>query len=366
MRSPRLRIALVAPRYLPHVGGVEVHVAQLAAHLARMGDAVDVLTHEPDRRLPRGETAGGVTVRRFPIVGSQNYALSPRLWAYLRDGGERYDIVHAHSYHATAALAAGWLARAPFVFTPHYHGTGHSPFRAWLHRLYRPAGRSLVARADAVICVTQAEAALLTSHFRHAAGRVVTIPNGVDTETPRSTQARSTAHPVVLAAGRLERYKNTHLVLAALPYLDRATRVVVIGDGPERAALGAQARRLGVADRVRLLGIRPADEARAWLATADVVACLSAHEAFGMVPLEALTTGTPVVASDIPAHRELAGFATGGGLDLVDAAMPPPELAGRLSEAIRSGRVPPARAHDWAWVAARTREVYRAVLDRPS
>ena len=73
-----MRIELVAPRYLPHAGGVEVHVSQLARHLSEQNDSVEVFTHETDPSLPLVERLDGICVRRFRALASQDFAISPR------------------------------------------------------------------------------------------------------------------------------------------------------------------------------------------------------------------------------------------------------------------------------------------------
>ena len=173
-----MRIGIVANAYHPDIGGVETHVKRLCAGLLAAGDEVEVITQHRSRSE---ETVDGVLVRRFPLtVKAANYRLSMGLWRWLRRNADRYDVLHAHSYHALAALPAALTNRTPLVFTPHYHGTGHSRLRAALHPLYRPLGRRIVARAGRVICVTKAERELLVSHFPEARDRMVVVPNGTD------------------------------------------------------------------------------------------------------------------------------------------------------------------------------------------
>ena len=101
----------------------------------------------PTAGCPRLEHDGAVVVRRFrSIVPGQRDAQAPTLWAWIASRRADYDLMHFHSYHALVS-AASLVARPPVVFTPHYHGTGHSPARAALHHVYRPVGRQCVRRA---------------------------------------------------------------------------------------------------------------------------------------------------------------------------------------------------------------------------
>lgn len=356
-----MRVALVSPRFPPDVGGVEEHVARLARHLAGAGVDVEVLTQSgpgPARR----ETVDGVTVRRFRLpLPSRPDVPAPGLVAALARL-EDVDVVHAHSYHALPALAAAMTARRiPVVLTPFFHGSGHSRLRNALHVAYRPLGRRLVARADAVVAVSPSEAVLLDNRFG-AGGKTTIVPCGVTAaplgrpyERPRAT---------VLACARLEPYKRVDALITAVALLDDGVELVVVGDGPARRDLEALAARLGVAHRVVFAGrIGDAELAR-WWGTAAVFASASDHESFGLTVAQALSAGIPTVASDIPAHRDVAAMAGPTAIGLVPTV--PPALAGALRRALDlPGWTPGAGLlPGWGDVARRTLALYRSVLGR--
>src|SRR5580704_12233151 len=238
-----LRVAQVVSFYHPRIGGVETHVQSLAQGCAEAGDDVVVLTHQVGD-APAEEWIGAIRVLRFPMtVPARNYSLSLRLFSYLRRHAADFDIVHVHSYHTVIGHAAV-RSRLPFVFTPHYHGTGHTPFRALLHRLYWPAGARLFRAADAVICVSEVERNLVIKDFPGIAGKAVTIPNGTNQKlvTP-ADDGSSFDDPVVLTVGRLERYKNVDRIIDAFRALPFQATLVVVGDGPDRARLAGTFRR---------------------------------------------------------------------------------------------------------------------------
>jgi len=367
-----MKIAYVAPRYAPSIGGVEVHVARLASRMAALGHEVEVLAQEPNGALPPVEVMDGVTVRRFPLLlPSAAYALAPALWAHLRQHGQGYHVVHAHGYHALPALGAALSPCRSLVFTPHYHGGGHTPLRQLLHHPYRVAGRHILRRARHVICVSRAEAELVRAHFPPATGRLRVIPNGVDTEGLRQARPYPDAGTVFLCVGRLESYKNVDLAVRALALIDGPATLCVIGDGPQRVALQRLAARLGLRDRVRFLGHVPTRDLWRWYRTASVLIALSRHEAFGLTLREALVAGAAVVASDIPAHRELGELGELGGfasdaLRLLSPDVAPDTVANALRDlaparAISAPRVPPGIL-SWDDVAARTAALYQNYL----
>ena len=355
-----MRIGVVTNAYHPDIGGVETHVRRLCAALAAAGDEVEVLTQHP---LGSTGTVDGVLVRRFPLtVAAPNYRFSLALWGWLHRHAGRYDLLHAHSYHALAALPAALTNRTPLVFTPHYHGTGHSRLRAALHPVYRPVGRRIVARAGRIICVTRAERELISRHFPEAAGRLVVIPNG--TEPARRLGTPPERGRGILCVGRLERYKRIDRIIRAMRHLSADHRLDVVGAGPARAELEQLAARLGLdGERVVFHGRLTDDAFAARMAACSAAVSASGHEAFGLAVADALSAGIPTVASFIPAHREIAALA-GPGVPLW-LVNPDDEIA--LADALRvaagTARAEHAgnRLPTWSDVVHATREVYAAV-----
>jgi glycosyltransferase involved in cell wall biosynthesis len=352
------RVALLAPRYAPSVGGVEVHVAGIAAGLAARGDDVHVLTQA---RRASTRRDGVIAVHAFrEVVPSRAYPVAPGMVRWLRRHTDQLDVVHAHSYHGVPALMAALAASGPVVFTPHFHGTGHTSVARLVHRAYGGVGRRIFERADRVLCVSHAEAALVAQHHPTVQERIEVIPNGVDVDAIERAEPFASASPVVLVLGRLVPYKRVETVLRAVAGLDRDAELVVVGDGGERTGLERLAADLGVAARFR--GHVASSEVARWLRTAAVVVSASEQEAFGLTLLEALTAGARVVASDLPAHREVAGaWSDGDAVRLV-------EDRARLTDAIRDqldgGRLPAHRRPRWSWrdVADRVAAAYDDVL----
>jgi glycosyltransferase involved in cell wall biosynthesis len=358
-----VRIAQVVSSYVPRIGGVETHVRRLAQGCVRAGDQVTVLTHQVGGS-PVDEWIGAVRVLRFPLtVNSRNYPLSLSLFGYLRSHTADFDLVHVHSYHTLVGHAAV-SSRLPFVFTPHYHGTGHTPFRAVLHRLYRPAGARQFRVADAVICVSEVERDLVIKDFPGVAGKVATIPNGTDPKLLAPDEGRvSLGAPVVLTVGRLERYKNVELIIDAFRTLPSAAILVVVGDGPDRARLERRAQATEPGWPVLFTGRISDPMLDRLLAQANIVTSASDHEAFGLTLAEGLASGTRVVASAIPAHIE---FARRAGADAPVALVDPRDtrhFTDLLAAFLLAGRVPAGdlKLPSWADVVEDTRDLYSRV-----
>lgn len=355
-----MRIALVTPRYPPALGGVENHVQRLAQRAAERGHEVEVITQDAASHKAQITARDGVSVRAFPLtVRHGHYALSTSLGSYLRRYARNYDLVHAHNYHATPALLASLSGPRAFVFTPHYHGTSDSRLRRGLHHIYRPAGRAIVSRAQRVICVSGREAALLRRDFPASSEFVRVIPNGVDRREIDAAQPFAEPRRVVLSAGRLAHYKQVERILEAVAQLGDEYSLCVTGDGPERDALAARAGVLGLGPRAAFRGVVERDELLRWFKTARVYVTMSRIEAMPLTPLEVLAAGTPVVASDIDAHREIAE-SSHGSMELISPDASPHEVASAIDRAA-SCVVTEAETLDWTEVGDRTLEVYEEI-----
>jgi glycosyltransferase involved in cell wall biosynthesis len=302
-----MRIAQVVSAYHPRVGGVEKHVQRLAHGCVEAGDQVTVCTHQIDDS-PAEEWVGGVRVLRFPLtVRANNYPVSIALFRHLQAHAAEFDLVHAHSYHTLMGHAA-IRTKLPFVYTPHYHGTGHSPLRAMLHRVYRSIGTKQLNAADAVIANSDAEKRRLLKDFPWIAQKITTILPGADPIGPGAADNNplDLVGPVVLVVGRLERYKNVDLVLDAFGSISANANLVIVGEGPDRARLETYASDRASGRPIRFTGKISDDLLHQLLARANLVVAASDHEAFGLSVAEGLAAGARVLASDIPAHNEIA------------------------------------------------------------
>lgn len=355
-----MRVAQVTARYSPSIGGVQTHVRRLAEGCASSGDQVTVLTHQESGSPPE-EWIGQVRVLRFPCtVKLANFPVSRQLFRYLQVHAPDFDVVHSHDYHTVVSQAAA-RSGLPFVFTPHYHGTGGTPLRAMLHPVYRPLGGKLFAAASAVICVSDAERGLVVKDFPAAEAKIRVVPNGTD---PRTRPARRAAAPeetrMVLVLGRLERYKNVELLIRAFASRPMGASLVIAGEGPDRRRLEQITASLGASVSVKFRGRVSDQELGTLLDSADVVASASAHEAFGLAIADGLAAGARVVASDIPAHREIGRLAGEGAPIMFVNPADTRECAAALAASLDLGPVPVAgtRLPTWADVAGRTRELY--------
>jgi glycosyltransferase involved in cell wall biosynthesis len=352
-----MKIAMVSEHASPlaalggvDAGGQNVHVAELSAALVRRGHDVSVYTRRDDPDLPdRVETPQGYTVVHVP-AGPAEKLPKDELLAYMGPFAQfldqawsmdRPDVAHAHFWMSGIAtqLAARHLD-LPAVQT--FHALGVVKRRHQGAQDTSPQDRlrleTMVARTATWVAATCTDEVFELMRMGRSRNRISVVPCGVDLDlfTPEGSGApRGDLHRVV-SVGRFVPRKGFDTVVRALTHMPD-TELVIIG-GPDRSQLDSdpEARRLldlaaelGVADRVRLHGSVARADMPAILRSADVVACTPWYEPFGIVPLEAMACGVPVVAS-----------AVGGMLDTVVH-----DVTGRLVKPKRPDEVAKAINH---------------------
>lgn len=327
IRSTGLRVALVCPYSLAVPGGVQGQVLGLARALRAHGVATQVIG-PCDGPPPRaGVRSVGSTIACAANGSVAPIALDPaalrRTLEILAD--ERPDVVHLHEPLVPGPNLAALLAsRIPAVGT--FHASGRVPAYQWL----RPALRAFANRLRVRTAVSS-EAAALAERWLGGVCRV--LPNGVDVERFAKADRWPTGDRAILFVGRHEPRKGLEVLLEAFAGLPADDTVLwVAGEGPATAHLKAAAGSRPGADRVQWLGRISDDELAGRLRAATVFCAPSLHgESFGIVLLEAMAAGTPIVASDISGYRDVA---RGGQEALLVAPGDPSTLRDGLLEVL--------------------------------
>ncbi|MFJ5974656.1 glycogen synthase [Streptomyces sp. NPDC093060] len=384
-----MRVDLLSREYPPQIyGGAGVHVDHLSRQLRRL---VDLRVHCFGG--PRQEA--NVTGHRPPLeladanTALQAMGIAPAMAAATAGA----DVVHSHTWYANIA---GHLAKL-------YHGTPHvitahslEPLRPWKaeqlgggYALSSWAERTAIEAADVVIAVSRA---MGQDVLRCLPGldpdRVVVIHNGIDTEefSPVTDTSRlaplgvRTDRPTVVCVARLTRQKGLLHLLRAAPHLTPGTQLVMCVSAPDTPELAegftALAREVTGrgADVVLVREPLSRDTLRQLLSQADVFACPSVYEPMGIVNLEAMACGTPVVATAVGGIPEVVADGETGLLvplvadeeafakDLavhVNELLADPERARRMG---RAGRCLAESRFSWATAAARVHAVYQSLI----
>lgn len=322
-----MKIAMVSEHANPlaalgevDAGGQNLHVAELSAALCRQGHDVTVYTrHDDSRQRPMVRAGAGYRVVHVP-AGPGTRLPKDKLLPYMGDFGEFLatswrrdppDVVHAHFWMSGLAsvLAARDLG-LPVVQTFHalgvvkrrYQGCADTspPERVRLERL--------IGKSVSRVAATCSDEVFELARLGLPRSRVSVVPCGVDLArfTAEGEPAATSAPRRIVSVGRLVPRKGFATTISALAGVPDTELVIAGGpeqgrlaDDPEARRLTELARRAGVADRVRLLGQVSRSDMPALLRSADVVVCTPWYEPFGIVPLEAMACGVPVVAAAV-------------------------------------------------------------------
>ena len=388
-----LRILHVVPYYEQAwaYGGIPRLATAMTHALARRGHQVTVCTTDAcdagsrARIAPILERGGNPDVRIFRNISNHaayhwQFFTPIGLASYLRRTGPDFDVAHLHACHnLPTSIGAAMLARAgvPYVLAP--NGTAPAiERRVRIKRLYdRVAGRHVEPGAARILAVSEAERRQLRE-LGVADGRIVLVPNPVD-EREFAVKANADGFrrthgvdgaPLVLFLGKLTPRKGVDVLVRAFGRLSRNVRLVVAGnDMGSLPAIEQVARALNVTDRIHVIGLQRGRARLDALAAADVLVYPSRDEVFGLVPLEALMCGTPVVVCNDSGCGEVVGSIGGGHIVPHGDA---DALAGAIESILAAPPLWRARAHragervrsrfSTDVVAARLEDVYLEVL----
>jgi rhamnosyl/mannosyltransferase len=297
-----MHIVHVGKYYPPYRGGIETVVEQLCRGLASRGIAVTAVVSNDGKETVEEQVEGVRVVRLGRSAEVNSQPLNPRLIRTLRE--LRFDVLHFHTPNPIGALAVLAARRPEPVIVSHHSDIVRqrilgAPATAAQALLYRRAA-ALVAATPKHIehspVLRRFESRCRVIHYPINATPYAGAPSVWDQQLPAAWRA----DPLVLFVGRLVYYKGVDVLLEALRMTERA-RLAVVGIGPLQAELVAQARALGIAERVRFLGPVPEDRLRSLYKCARflVLPSVAPSEAFGMVQLEAMAAGRPVISTDL-------------------------------------------------------------------
>ena len=401
------RIALLSTHSSPlarpgttKAGGMNVYIRQLTRELAALGYAVDIFTRQ-DGAAPAQPVDLAPHVRLIalpagppqPLDSPALQALAPAFTAALHDycaeHALAYDLIHSHYWIAGLTgveLAAAW--RRPHLAMFHTLGAVKNRARRGERESQAriEAERGIVASADHLICATPHERDFLVGLYDADPDCVTVVPGGVDLARFRpgdraAARARLGlgAGPLLLFVGRLEPLKGVDILLraAALADADEPLHVLVAGGDErsqdersqdERQRLEALAASLGIGDRVRFDPAVDHEILPDYYRAADLCVVPSYYESFGLVAVEALASGTPVVATRVGGLQYTVRDGQTGYLvpwrcpepfaERIETLLANDDLRRRFSEAAP----PSVAAFQWSEVARRMKDVYEQLL----
>lgn len=375
-----MKIALVDPYDIAHPGGVGSHIRALDRQLVRLGHDVRIIAPATDPETEYGDRFIRIG-RPFAIPSSESVIrvpISPWLGPKIKEtlARERFDIVHLHEPFMPM-LCSAVLRFSDAVNVGTFHAAQGRPGYNW----GRPVSTWLIRRR----LVKLHGRIAVSEPARHFAGRVVPgpydmIPNGIDLDhftpdvapMPQFMDGRLN----LLFLGRLEFRKGLNYLLNAYARVKDEfpdSRLIVVGPGTRlRKRYEGWINNTGLKDVV-FVGEVPYDEVPRYFRTADIYCGpATSRESFGIVLLEAMAVGTPVVATNIPGYASVA-------TDGEDSLLVPPRDYDRLAEALRRvmgdeslrkklslAGLATAERYSWDTVSGQVVDCYRRAIDRAS
>ncbi|HCB12415.1 MAG TPA: glycogen synthase [Gammaproteobacteria bacterium] len=405
-----MRILLTTNEYPPHVyGGAGVHVEYLSRELAKL-TTVEVRSFH-DQTLDEGQLhVRGIKMDTTHFAGCPQSFVSPLkalstclafvgqgIGADLEDDGNA-EIIHCHTWYAHfSGILAKILYNIPMVITVH----SLEPLRPWKrdqlghgYDLSCWIEKSALETADAIIAVSRSTREDILRLFDVDPTRVVMIPNGIDTEEYQPIHAPEVLNkhgidpdrPYVLFVGRITRQKGLYYLLQAIPHLDPKLQVVLCAGDADTLAMQReieeiveelQSHRAGI---VWIPEMLPRQETIALYSHATIFCCPSIYEPFGIINLEAMACGTPVVGSAVggicevvvdgetgllvdphlsvePPHDPISPARFERGMaEAINRIANDPELCMQMGQA---GRERVERHYSWRSIAQQTYDLYR-------
>ena len=320
-----------------NIGGAEKGLARLLAYLDRDRFAPTVVClYGGDGPVADEIRALGIPVTDLGMPAKWRWDALWRLYRLLHR--ERPVILHTWMFHANIpGRVLGRLAGVPIVISSERTMAMESRLRCWLNRITD-------ALTDRVVCVSQRVADFVVRQVGIPRRKTVVIPNGIDVRNfehlPIKQQARAALglpfdQVLIGTVARLDPVKRLDVLLQAMKSLSDVYAIIV-GDGPERARLGAMRKRLGL-DRVHFVGQQ--GDVRPWLAALDVFVLSSDWEGMPNAVLEAMAAGLPVVATTVGGMPEVV-------VDGVTGLLIPPRDPQALAQAINVLLVDPERRYE--------------------
>ncbi len=391
-------------------GGMNVYVRDLTRHLGQMGIHVDVFTRSQDEHVPHvlHDLGFGNRVVHVP-AGAEVPLPKPDLIAHIptfarwileftRSKGLEYDLIHSHYW--MSGIAAKYLKEAWNVPVVHmFHTLGHMKNRVAgfgeAEGEYRINGeQEVLSLAERIVAAMPAELAQLQWLYKADTRKIAVVPPGVDISQfypiPKDEAREFTNIPLehqnILFVGRIEPLKGVDLLIQAIGmmtqqrFIDRKKlSVTIIGGDPavSRAEMTHEMARLqdlrneyGIGDVVTFLGKRSQDTLAYYYSSADILVMPSHYESFGMVALEAMACGTPVVATEVGG---LAYLIKDGLTGFLFPGDDPNALCDRLTALltnptarVQMGKRATEHAQQYRWheVAGQLVRVYQSVLEK--
>ncbi len=373
------------------IGGIARHVYELSKFLVKEGVDVTVITPEA-HDSPLTETKDGIHIVRTQIqipapnfynwIYLMNHFFSKKIAQLIKDYGS-FDIVHGHDWMVVpSASEAKLYTSSVFVLTFHSlefrRSLGSKTLESMMIESIEWWGS--YDSSKLIVCSNSMKNDAMQK-FSINPSKISVIPNGIDSERininvevskTRESYGVYWKEQMILFVGRLTAQKGCEYLIRAMPQIlsKYNAKLLIVGDGPSRSYLESEASRLGVSNRVIFTGFLPDVEMVKLMKSTDVLVVPSIYEPFGIVALEGMAAGVPVVVSDIDGLSEIISHEDNGIKVFpqnppsifwgVDRVLSDRGLAEHLKE---KGRESIEKEFSWSIIAEKTLDLYKGAIN---
>lgn len=359
------RILILAPNPPWYLGGIEKVVKETAIRLAQNSRVnIEIWCKDSENKTTLWN---GIKVRTFKKT--LPFGLSLDMMKELKRLQKQFDIIHIHGtsnlYPLEVLLVIdNWKN---IVVSSHYHSKGSNV----LFRLTKPLYDKIfvskyLRKASSVICVSKTEKEILLAKFKLPLNKIRVIHNGVPVDKIKAFKPKKVSKQEkvsILYFGRLERYKNIHVLIESLRYLPNTFVLYIVGKGSYERELHKLTEDLNLQERVKFLGFLPEENLYSLLHSVDLVVNLSEIEAFGIMAVESICTNRPVLVNPKGGLKEIAEYFPG----IVFPVNPnPKEVASKIEALSLNRKYKVGRKiylFDWSVIISQFVELYKFQRD---
>lgn len=371
-----MKIVQTPVRFYPSIGGVENYVYNLSKELVKRGHKVTVIcANEPN--IKRKETINGVDVKRLPYLGKiANTNITPTLPLELLK--EDFDIIHTHlptPWSADWSVIFAKLKKRPVILTYHNDIVAKG-FASYVAKFYNFTSLNFVLRIAKKIIITQLKYFEHSPYLEKYKDKIEVVPVGVDTGRFKPLNVDEEEHTLLFLSvlDRFHEYKGLEYLLKALKTVKdeiRDVRLIVGGDGELKTYYQEMANRLGIGDNVEFVGFIPDSKLVEYYNRCSVFVLpsySSDQEGFGIVLLEALACGKPVVTTEIVGvSNDVHEFNAGVVVKPCDVKSLADAILGILQDSdlrrrMRKNGREVAEKYSWKKVAAMVEKIYTELV----
>jgi glycosyltransferase involved in cell wall biosynthesis len=371
-----MHIIQTPARFHPYIGGVENHVLSISRELVKRGHNISVFCADEPYVVPSEAGIDGIRVVRIPYsMKIANTNITPRLPALL--ASEEFDLIHTHiptPWSADASAMVAWQKHKPLIVTYHNDLTGTGTARMLAGAYNRTFLKKILQLAHRII-VTQPNYTRYSRVLQMYDYKIEVVPNGVDTERFKPVENGKSTNTLFFLSvlDRYHEYKGLHVLLDAMPKVKKEVpdvKLLVGGSGELLGAYKDRAWELQLNGSVYFLGVVPEARLPEYYSSAScfvLPSFSSTQEGFGMVLLEAMASGVPVVCTPVTGvAADISEYDAG----LVVTPESPRELADALIYLLENeaeakakglkGRNLVVEKYTWASVAEKLEAIYKS------